>query len=281
MGYATESPGDGPESGDQCRRGGVGGDPGAAMALTWDGGRGAQRRRLGAALYGPKLRGPSPAGSPTWWDAHRAAAARRDAGAAPRRVSGRSIPTATGIRRSAGATGAWRARQRLSMRQVHTAGREGLRRLRGAAADARGPTTGEVIARRTLRRRARRVQLHLRRGDAHATQRATGSQSHTRAVEYFGGVPAVVVPDQLRTGVTAPCRYEPGPADVRRLGARTTARRSSRRGRRSRATRRRSKSPCRSPSAGFSRGCATRPSSPSPRLNARIASCSPSSMRAR
>jgi transposase len=28
-------------------------------------------------------------------------------------------------------------------------------------------------------------------------------------VEYFGGVSAVVVPDQLRTGVTDPCRYEP------------------------------------------------------------------------
>jgi transposase len=34
--------------------------------------------------------------------------------------------------------------------------------------------------------------------------------SHTRAVEYFVGVPAAWVPDQLRTGVTVPCRYEPG-----------------------------------------------------------------------
>src|SRR5207245_2656526 len=34
-------------------------------------------------------------------------------------------------------------------------------------------------------------------------------QSHTRTVEYFGGVSAVVVPDQLRTGVVDPCRYEP------------------------------------------------------------------------
>jgi hypothetical protein len=34
--------------------------------------------------------------------------------------------------------------------------------------------------------------------------------SHVHAVEYFGGVPAVWVPDQLRTGVTVPCRYEPG-----------------------------------------------------------------------
>jgi transposase len=30
-----------------------------------------------------------------------------------------------------------------------------------------------------------------------------------RAVEFFGGVTALVVPDQLRTGVKTPCRYDP------------------------------------------------------------------------
>ena len=34
--------------------------------------------------------------------------------------------------------------------------------------------------------------------------------SHVRAFEYFGGVPAAVVPDQLKSGVTKSCRYEPG-----------------------------------------------------------------------
>jgi transposase len=32
--------------------------------------------------------------------------------------------------------------------------------------------------------------------------------SHVRAFEYFGAVPAVVVPDNLKSGVTKPCRYE-------------------------------------------------------------------------
>jgi transposase len=46
--------------------------------------------------------------------------------------------------------------------------------------------------------------------EATLTQRSVDFiQSHTQAVEYFGGVSAVVVPDQLRTGVTDPCRYEP------------------------------------------------------------------------
>jgi transposase len=34
--------------------------------------------------------------------------------------------------------------------------------------------------------------------------------SHVRALEYFGGAPRAIVPDQLKSGVTVPCRYEPG-----------------------------------------------------------------------
>ena len=33
--------------------------------------------------------------------------------------------------------------------------------------------------------------------------------SHVRALEFIGGVPGAIVPDQLRSGVREPCRYEP------------------------------------------------------------------------
>ncbi|MGH9960532.1 MAG: IS21 family transposase, partial [Pyrinomonadaceae bacterium] len=33
--------------------------------------------------------------------------------------------------------------------------------------------------------------------------------SHIRMLEFYGGCPAVFVPDNLRSGVTRPCRYEP------------------------------------------------------------------------
>ena len=33
--------------------------------------------------------------------------------------------------------------------------------------------------------------------------------SHVRAFEFFGGVPEIVVPDNLKAGVTSPCYYEP------------------------------------------------------------------------
>lgn len=32
---------------------------------------------------------------------------------------------------------------------------------------------------------------------------------HVRAFEFFGGVPDILVPDNTKTGVTSPCRYEP------------------------------------------------------------------------
>jgi transposase len=32
---------------------------------------------------------------------------------------------------------------------------------------------------------------------------------HVKCFEYFGGVPTMVIPDNLKSGVTSPCRYEP------------------------------------------------------------------------
>lgn len=33
--------------------------------------------------------------------------------------------------------------------------------------------------------------------------------AHVRAFEFLGGVPEIVVPDNLKSGVKRPCRYEP------------------------------------------------------------------------
>jgi transposase len=46
--------------------------------------------------------------------------------------------------------------------------------------------------------------------EATETQRSADFiQSHGRAVEYLGGVPAAIVPNQLKTGIRDACRYEP------------------------------------------------------------------------
>ena len=104
---------------------------------------------------------------------------------------------------------AWRARQRLSMRQVHKAGEKVFVDYAGQRPTIVDVATGEVVV----------VELFVAVlgasnytfAEATRTQQsADWIASHVRAVEHFGGVPAVWVPDQLRTGVTVPCRYEPG-----------------------------------------------------------------------
>jgi len=103
----------------------------------------------------------------------------------------------------------WRARQRPSMRQVHRAGEKAFVDYAGQRPTIVDPTTGEVVP----------VELFVAAlgasnytfAEATRTQQsADWIASHTQAVEYFGGVPGAWVPDQLRTGVTVPCRYEPG-----------------------------------------------------------------------
>lgn len=47
--------------------------------------------------------------------------------------------------------------------------------------------------------------------EATRTQRSRDwIESHVRALEFFGGVPQLIVPDQLRSAVSRPCWYEPG-----------------------------------------------------------------------
>ncbi len=90
--------------------------------------------------------------------------------------------------------------------------------------------------------------------------------------EYFGGSTEIWVPDQLKSAVTRPCRYEPGinrtyqelAAPLRRGGDPGPAGQAPGQGQgRDRW--------CWSPSAGSWPACATRPSSRSSELNAAIA----------
>jgi len=103
---------------------------------------------------------------------------------------------------------AWLAKQRRSMRQVHKAGEKTFVDYSGKKPQIVDPETGEVTD----------VELFvavlgassLTYAEATLTQRSRDFiESHVRAFEYFGGVTALVVPDQLRSGVSSPCRYEP------------------------------------------------------------------------
>jgi transposase len=102
----------------------------------------------------------------------------------------------------------WLKRRGLSMRQLHRAGEKCFVDYAGQKPTLIDPTTGEVME----------VELFVgvlgasnyTYAEATRTQQvADWIASHQRAFAYFGGVPSVVVPDQLKSGVTVPCRYEP------------------------------------------------------------------------
>ena len=102
----------------------------------------------------------------------------------------------------------WCQARRLSMRQVHRAGEKLFVDYSGKKPTVVDPETGEVRA----------VELFVAVWGAsnYTFAEATATQqvgdwlgSHVHAFEFFGGVPGAVVPDQLKTGVTGSCRYEP------------------------------------------------------------------------
>jgi transposase len=103
----------------------------------------------------------------------------------------------------------WVKRRGLSMRQVHHAGEKCFVDYAGKKPTIIDTTTGEVIT----------VELFVAvLGASNYTYaEATRTQqvpdwiaSHQRAFQFFGGVTRAVVPDQLKSGVTRACRYEPG-----------------------------------------------------------------------
>jgi transposase len=103
---------------------------------------------------------------------------------------------------------AWLGRRGLVMRQVHVAGDKAFVDYSGKKPSIVDDVTGELVD----------VELfvaalgasNLIYAEASSTQRsADWIASHVRAFEYFGGVPMALVPDQLKSGVSNSCRYEP------------------------------------------------------------------------
>jgi transposase len=102
----------------------------------------------------------------------------------------------------------WLDKQNVTMRQVHKAGEKLFVDYSGKQPRVVDPATGEVVA----------VELfvgvlgasNFTYAEATATQKIPDFiGSHVRALEYFGGSPVMLVPDQLRSAVSAPSRLEP------------------------------------------------------------------------
>jgi transposase len=103
----------------------------------------------------------------------------------------------------------WERKLKPSMRQIHLAGEKTFVDYSGKRPHVVDPKTGEAIP----------VELFVAAlgASGYTYAEATPTQqlhdwiaAHVNAVEYFGGVTELWVPDQLRSAVTRPCRYEPG-----------------------------------------------------------------------
>lgn len=100
------------------------------------------------------------------------------------------------------------SRLKLSMRQTHKAGEKLFVDYSGDGIPIVDPQTGEI--------RLAQIFVAVLGASGYTFAEATLSQrlpdwigSHVRAFEFFGCVPEIVVPDNLKSAVTKPCRYEP------------------------------------------------------------------------
>lgn len=102
----------------------------------------------------------------------------------------------------------WLNCQKPSMRQHHKAGEKLFVDYCGPTLNIIDPSTGEY--------RTAQVFVAVMGASNYTYAEATWSQalenwimSHARCFEFLGGVPELVIPDNLKSGVNKACRYEP------------------------------------------------------------------------
>lgn len=108
---------------------------------------------------------------------------------------------------------AWVARQKRSMRQRHLAGEKLFIDYCGPTMGVVDPSTGEL--------RQAQIFVAVLGASSYTYAEATWTQglpdwiaSHQRTFRFLGGVPTLLVPDNLRSAVSKPCRYAPQPNDT-------------------------------------------------------------------
>lgn len=102
----------------------------------------------------------------------------------------------------------WVRKLKISMRQIHKAGEKLFVDYAGQTLSIVNPHTGEITE--------AQIFVAVLGASSYTFAEATLSQnlpdwlgSHTRAFEFLGGVPELVIPDNLKSAVSKPCRYEP------------------------------------------------------------------------
>jgi transposase len=103
----------------------------------------------------------------------------------------------------------WRRKREVVLRQEHRAGEKLFVDYAGQTITVRNPANGEI--------REAQLFVAVLGASNYTYAEATWTQglgdwigAHIRAFEFFIGVPEIVVPDNLKSGITKTCRYEPG-----------------------------------------------------------------------
>lgn len=103
---------------------------------------------------------------------------------------------------------AWVGTQDAVLRQPHAPGDKLFVDYAGQTVEVVDPATGEI--------RTAQIFVAVLGYSNYTYVEATWTQSvadwigaHVRALEHLGGVPAAIVPDNLKSGVTKSCRYQP------------------------------------------------------------------------
>lgn len=103
---------------------------------------------------------------------------------------------------------AWLGRVDVVMRQEHRAGEKLFVDYAGQTVPVTDRRTGEI--------RQAQIFVAVMGASNYCYAEATWTQSlpdwlgsHVRVLEFLGGCPAIIVPDNLRSGVSRACRYEP------------------------------------------------------------------------
>ena len=102
----------------------------------------------------------------------------------------------------------WAKQLSPSMRQIHVPGEKGFIDYSGDKIEIVDPKSGEI--------REAELFVFTLGASSYTFAEASWSQdveswinSHVRAFEFFGGVPSLLIPDNLKSAVTKACRYEP------------------------------------------------------------------------
>jgi transposase len=102
----------------------------------------------------------------------------------------------------------WAKKLRLSLRQPYRAGEKLFVDYAGQSVPIVDSNTGEI--------KEAQIFVAVLGASNYGFAKATASQSlpcwiqaHVEALQFFGGVPEIIVPDNTKVAITDPCRYEP------------------------------------------------------------------------